>query len=301
MKKYKIGIVPNIEDEAVCQIVIASLEEPMMTDLFIPILYADKASLDKQREGHEYDTKFVEVADANSAREECVCVVNVGKTQDQNKETKASWEADLCEGRVDALVYAGDVDARMCIANAQSVIYLSESACMALVDRDNLTVNLPEMIGLLERDLDMTRPRLAVLADTDRQKEEWEEKADELRAFLYGPFLTDTFFEEDLLHNYDGMLALDFENAIRCFRENAHAWGVCLTEKAQGKVSLYPAYNTQPMGKDAAVFNSISLNRAFYTAVDVLRSRERYDIAHKSPLPKLFHEKRDDRRNINVE
>lgn len=301
MKKYKIGIVPNIEDEALCQIVIDSLEEPMMTDLFIPILYMDKASLDKQREGRESDTKFLEVADANSAREECVCVVNVGKAQDQNEGNEARWKADLYEGRIDALVYAGDVDARTCIDNARSVVYLSESACMALVDRDNLTENLPEMIGILERDLDMTSPRLAVIADTDKQKEEWEEKSDELRAFLYGPFLTETFFEEDLWQNYDAMLALDFESAIRCFRENAHAWGVCLTENAQGNVSLYPAYNTQPMGEDAAVFNSISLNRAFYTVVDVMRSRERYDVAHKSPLPKLFHEKREDRRSTNVE
>lgn len=306
MKKYKIGIVPSASDDSASLITIASLEEPQMTDLFVPVLYDSRERVERLREGRESDTRFVFLDSAEHTLEECVCVMDTTSEAPAEEEQAAApalpvWQSDLQNGLVDALVYVGDADMDTCTAGASAVVYLSESDCMALVGREHIGEELEKTIRLLERDLDYTKPRMAVVADTDRQKEEWEAKAEELRAFLYGPFLTETFFEEEQQVYYDVVLAFDHATARSCFREAAHAWGVCLTEDAEGRVVLYPAYNTQPMGEDAASFNAISLNRALYSAVDVMRNRERYDEGHASPLPKLFFERKDDRRGSNIE
>lgn len=306
MSKYKIGIVPAAEDDSVCLMAIASLEEPQMTDLFVPVLYASQERIKRLREGRESDTRFTFIPSAEQAKAECVCVVDsshaaVAEGEENAAPALPAWQADLQSGVIDALVFVGDADMDTCTTDAKAVVYLSASDCMILVGREHIDEEMERTVKLLERDLDFSRPRMAVVADTDRQKEEWEAKAEELRAFLYGPFLTETFFEEDQQEHYDVLLAFDHVSARRCFREAAHAWGVCLTEDPEGRITLYPAYNTQPMGEDATSFNTLSFNHALYSAVDVLRSRERYDEGHISPLPKLFFERKDERRGGNIE
>jgi 4-hydroxythreonine-4-phosphate dehydrogenase len=37
-----------------------------------------------------------------------------------------------------------------------------------------------------------------------------------------------------------------------------------------------------------------SMRQAIYTAIDIFRNRQNYDEPLKNPLPKLFHEKRED-------
>ena len=258
------------------------------------------------REGRESDVRFTVIPGAEHAKAECVCVVDATQTAVPEGEEIAvpalpAWQNDLQSGVIDALVFVGDADMDICTTDARAVVYLSASDCMILVGREHINEEMERTVRLLERDLDFSRPRMAVVADTDRQKEEWEAKAEELRAFLYGPFLTETFFEEDQQKHYDVVLAFDHASARRCFRDAAHAWGVCLTEDPEGRITLYPAYNTQPMGEDATSFNTLSFNHALYSAVDVLRSRERYDEGHISPLPKLFFERRDERRGGNIE
>lgn len=297
---------PAAEDDSACLMAIASLEEPQMTDLFVPVLYASKERVERLREGRESDVRFTVIPGAEHAKAECVCVVDATQTAVPEGEESAvpalpAWQNDLQSGVIDALVFVGDADMDICTTDARAVVYLSASDCMILMGREHINEEMERTVRLLERDLDFSRPRMAVVADTDRQKEEWEAKAEELRAFLYGPFLTETFFEEDQQKHYDVVLAFDHASARRCFRDAAHAWGVCLTEDCNDRITLYPAYNTQPMGEDATSFNTLSFNHALYSAVDVLRSRERYDEGHISPLPKLFFERKDDRRGGNIE
>ncbi len=53
------------------------------------------------------------------------------------------------------------------------------------------------------------------------------------------------------------------------------------------------------VGKGKA--NPASFLNAIYTAIDVYRNRICYDEAHENPLPKLFHDKREDKRHNRVE
>lgn len=42
----------------------------------------------------------------------------------------------------------------------------------------------------------------------------------------------------------------------------------------------------------------LALRRAVYSVMEISRNREVYDEAHKSPLPKIYHERRDDSEKI---
>jgi len=42
------------------------------------------------------------------------------------------------------------------------------------------------------------------------------------------------------------------------------------------------------------------LMHPFYTAIDIIRNRAFYDEARQNPLPKLFHDRREDRRKDNT-
>lgn len=300
MKKYRIGIVPSSDDDAVMMMVIASMEEPQMTDLVVPVLYADRNRVEQMRNGQNSDTRFVYLTNAVDAREECVCVVDTtqrnAKEPQEGTQSKDAWTEDLMNGDVDALVMVGDTDTEKLDGQVKVRMYLSERNCMAMLHRDCLAEDMQQMVALLERDLDSTKPRMAVVADTDKQKEEWEAKAEEMGAFVYGPFLTEIFFEEEHYRDFDVLMALDAPSAMRGFREAAHTWGVCLTEDDEQHVILYPAYNNESACEESAEFSSVSLNHALYLAVDILRNRKRYDEAHGNPLPKLFFEKKDERK-----
>ena len=41
-----------------------------------------------------------------------------------------------------------------------------------------------------------------------------------------------------------------------------------------------------------------ALRAAIYTAMEVRRNRKAYDEAHESPLPKLYHERKDDSEKV---
>ncbi|MGN0233151.1 MAG: hypothetical protein ACI4B5_01860 [Bacteroidaceae bacterium] len=304
MEKYKIGIVPCQAGDDVMAMIIATLEEPQMTDLLVPVLYADRNQLEQLRANRNSDARFVYLTRAEDAQEECVCVVDTAVISSSGpageKQPVTVWMDDLRSGAIDALVYVGDTETFALPGKAKVTICLSDGGCMALLDRDHLTEDMEHVVAVLERDLGCIKPRMAVVADTDRQKEEWEHKAEEMGAFVYGPFLTDTFFEEEQHKNYDVLMALDAKSASREFRDAARTWVVCLTEDDGQRIALYPAYNSHPMGEDSTAFNMMSLNHALYWASDILRNRRNYDEAHEAPLQKLFFEKKDERKG-NIE
>ena len=63
---------------------------------------------------------------------------------------------------------------------------------------------------------------------------------------------------------------------------------------------MYPAWNDHLQEEESVAFNVTSLNHALYCATDILRNRKRFLEARKSPLEKLFVEKKDERRG-NIE
>lgn len=79
---------------------------------------------------------------------------------------------------------------------------------------------------------------------------------------------------------YDVVLVNDREQGLKDFLELSHGNGV--------------AYTTGRELVCTSPFSAESFHESIYLAKDILNARERYDEAHKNPLPKLFVDKKDD-------
>ena len=158
----------------------------------------------------------------------------------------------------------------------------------------------------LKRDFRISNPRIAVLSlnphagddgllgseEKDIIKPAIEELSEKgIQAF--GPYPADGFFGSGTYYRFDGVLAMDHDQGLAPFKTIALESGVNYT-------AGLPIVRTSPdhgtaydiAGKGKADENS--LRQAIYTAIDVFRNRKNYDEPMKNPLPKLFHEKRED-------
>ena len=158
----------------------------------------------------------------------------------------------------------------------------------------------------LKRDFRISNPRIAVMALNPHAGDEGvlgsEEQTiikpaiDELAAKgiqAFGPYPADGFFGSGNYHYFDGVLAMYHDQGLAPFKTIAVEDGVNYT-------AGLPIVRTSPdhgtafdiAGQGKADENS--MRQAIYTAIDVFRNRQEYDAPLANPLPKLFHEKRED-------
>ncbi len=158
----------------------------------------------------------------------------------------------------------------------------------------------------LKRDFCISSPRIAVLAlnphcgDNGLLGKEEEESikpaVNELEAQgiqAFGPYAADGFFGSGAHDKFDAILAMYHDQGLAPFKALAGDDGVNYTAGLP-IIRTSPAHGTayDIAGKNEADENS--MRQAIYTAIDIFRNRQRYDEAHENPLPKLYHEKRDD-------
>ena len=158
----------------------------------------------------------------------------------------------------------------------------------------------------LKRDFRISNPRIAVLALNphagddgllgSEEKEIISPAIEELAGKgiqAFGPYPADGFFGNGTYYHFDGVLAMYHDQGLAPFKTIALESGVNFT-------AGLPIIRTSPdhgtafdiAGQGKADENS--MRQAIYTAIDVFRNRQNYDEPLKNPLPKLFHEKRED-------
>ena len=162
----------------------------------------------------------------------------------------------------------------------------------------------------LKRDVRISSPRIAVLSLNphagdngllgNEEKdiiipaiEELEKKG--IQAF--GPFPADGFFGTAAYSHFDGVLAMYHDQGLAPFKTIALDNGVNFTAGlpiVRTSPDHGTAYDIAGQGKA----DENSFRQAIYTAIDVFRNRQFYDEPMQNPLPKLYHEKRDDSEKV---
>ena len=158
----------------------------------------------------------------------------------------------------------------------------------------------------LKRDFRISKPRIAVLSlnphagdngvlGTEEQ-ETIKPAIDELASQgiqAFGPYPADGFFGSGTYDYFDGVLAMYHDQGLAPFKTIALESGVNYTAGLP-LVRTSPdhgtAYDIAGQGKA----DENSMRQAIYTAIDIWRNRRNYDEPLQNPLPKLFHEKRED-------
>ena len=162
----------------------------------------------------------------------------------------------------------------------------------------------------LKRDLRISNPRIAVMALNPRCGEEGllgdEEQTTIIPAIqelveegiqVFGPYAADDFFGTCGYYRFDGVLAMYHDQGQTPFKALATENGVRLTTGLP-LVRTAPAHGVyyNLTGRNQA--DASSFRQAIYTAIDVWRNRQDYDEPLANPLPKLYHEKRDESEKV---
>ena len=158
----------------------------------------------------------------------------------------------------------------------------------------------------LKRDFRISCPRIAVLSLNPHAGDDGLLGSEEREIIIpaieelasksiqaFGPYAADGFFGSGSYDRFDGVLAMYHDQGLAPFKTIALESGVNYTAGlpiVRTSPDHGTAYDIAGQGKA----DENSMRQAVYTAIDIWRNRRDYDEPTKNPLPKLFHEKRED-------
>lgn len=161
----------------------------------------------------------------------------------------------------------------------------------------------------LRRDMRISNPRIAILAlnPNDSEDHPGKEETDaiipavqklaDVGVSVFGPYQVDDFFGTGEYEAFDGVLAMYHDQGVAPFKalspeNNVHYFGGLPLISTTPDVG--PGYNIAGQG----VADEAPLRYAIYQAIDGFRNRNNYDEPLAHPLPKLYHERRDDSEKV---
>lgn len=211
-----------------------------------------------------------------------------------------------------------------CIGDGKTALALmmNEDIRVALMTDDISLKSVPEAITkeaivekvaalftTLRRDFRISSPRIAVMAlnpnsTTERPgKEEAEVIIPAVQALsdagvqVFGPYQADDFFGSCKYTAFDGILAMYHDQGMAPFKALATESSICYLAGlplVSASADMGPCFDIAGQGKaDVSAFR-----KAIYQAIDGFRNRKSYDEPYASPLPKLYHEKRDESEKV---
>lgn len=176
----------------------------------------------------------------------------------------------------------------------------------AAISKEGIVERISLLHKTIKSDFLITNPRIAVLALNPKTNGDSELGAEEREVIIpaidklvekgiqtFGPYAADDFFGYGYYHEFDAVMAMYYDQAKTPFRSICYEDGVIYTAGLpiiRTAPDLTPCYDI--VGNDLA--DETSLRHAIFLAIDVARNRKAYQEAYQNPLPKLYHEKRED-------
>lgn len=163
---------------------------------------------------------------------------------------------------------------------------------------ERLSQKIRKLSASLSQDFNISTPRIAVLSynpEPDREEREVIvpviEQLREEHLWVFGPFAADRFFGDGEYTSFDGILAMYHDQGKIPFSLLSEQYGVNLTS---GLPTILATPTDEIPDAESGNVSEQPLRRAIYAAIDATRNRKRYMEPYANPLPKLYHEKRDD-------
>lgn len=234
--------------------------------------------------------------------------INNGNAQIENypfQGHKKYIETCLGEGKKGLSILVGG---NLRIASVTEKTPLKEVA--AGITTDAIVEKVTLMQQTLKRDFMITNPRIAVLSLNPKSNEDTccgiEEREVIIPAIdalaekgvqAFGPYASDEFFGQGYFADFDGVMAMYHDQATTPFHSLYTEDGVIYTAGLpiiRTTADVTPSFSIAGTGHA----DETSFRHAIYLAIDAFRHRNDYDEASSNPLPKLYHEKRDESEKV---
>ena len=326
-RKIRVAITHGDTNGIGYETILKAFEDSMMLDLCTPIIYGSPKAATFHRNELKLETPFTVIKNAGEAHdgklnmldtldEEVNVKLGTPTPESANAAYKALQKAkeDLKERLYDVLVQAPVVSSNKADLEDRSLLVLfADDIRIALVTshlpiKDVASYITQERIQekgrlfhkSLKRDFRINNPRIAILAlNPQPGTEETEIIRPAIEALekegiqAFGPLAADDFFGNAMHYQFDGILAMYDDQGNVPFKTIATEYGVKMK-------TGFPFVVTTPdqdpcfdiAGKGIA--DPASMRHAIYAAIDIFRNRINYDEPLANPLPKLYHEKRED-------
>ena len=326
-RKIRVAITHGDTNGIGYEIILKAFEDSGMLEMCTPIIYGSPKIATFHRKALQLETPFTIIQKAEDAHPDKLNLlttfddeikVEFGSSTPESAEAarKALQRAkeDLKNGLYDVLVQAPVVPSNTPDLDDRSLLIMFADDIRIALATNHLPIKdvagsitsekLVEKCRLLhtslKRDFRINNPRIAVLALNPQLGAEEEniitpalKTVEDAGIQAYGPYTADDFFGNDLYHGFDGILAMYDNQGNVPFKTLAREFGVKMK-------AGFPFVITTPdqdpsfdiAGKNIA--DPASLRHAIYAAIDIFRNRIHYDEPLANPLPKLYHEKRED-------
>ena len=326
-RKIRVAITHGDTNGIGYEVILKALEDPTMLELCTPIVYGSPKVASYHRKALGLETLFSIIEKAEDARDGRLNLLNVfdeevkvefGTPTDESdtaaRKAVARAKEDLQKGLYDVLVQAPmRSNANPGKEDKSLTMMVSDLVRIGLVTTHLPLKDVPGAVTVekivdkaaifhasLRRDFRISNPRIALLAlnpqlgseeDTIIKPAIGQLEKQGIQAF--GPYVADEFFGGKLYYDFDGVLAMYDDQGLVPFKTLAIDGGVKLKAGITAICTTPdhgPAFDIAGKG----VADEQSMRHAIYTAIDMYRHRIDYDEPLAHPLPKLYHEKRED-------
>ena len=312
------------------ELIFKTFAEPEMLELCTPVVYGSPKLATYHRKALGTETVFSIISSADEVRDgrinlitcfdEEVKVVLGNPTEDAKKagdKALSKAVADMKNGAYDALLLGPlETNANLEATGLQLLMagplrVAVATSGMALKDvvaqlNTDLIIKKAEMLfTMLKRDLRVSNPRVAVLALNPNADgvEESEMIAPAIQKLVasgkqtYGPYSASDFFGTEKYHSFDAVLAMYHDQGVAPLKALAATDNIVYVAGllVPCAASCYgPSFDIA--GRNEADVDPF--RQALYAVIDAARNRKNYDAPLANPLPKLYHEKRDESEKV---
>ena len=280
---------------------LAAVEEEVKVDMGMPTPESGQAAVKAlDRAMTDYRNGFYDVL--------VTAPINNGNAQIENypfQGHKKYIETCLGEGKKGLSILVGG---NLRIASVTEKTPLKEVA--AGITTDAIVEKVTLMQQTLKRDFMITNPRIAVLSLNPKSNEDTSCGIEEREVIIpaidalaekgvqaFGPYASDEFFGQGYFADFDGVMAMYHDQATIPFHSLYTEDGVIYTAGLpiiRTTADVTPSFSIAGTGHA----DETSFRHAIYLAIDAFRHRNDYDEASANPLPKLYHEKRDESEKV---
>ena len=326
-RKIRVAITHGDTNGIGYEVIFKTFEDPVMLELCTPIIYGSPKVAAYHRKALDIQVPYTVINHAEEAKDDHLNLlstfddevkVEFGASTEESaaaaRHALQRAKEDLQKGLYDVLVMAPvKPNPNPAKDDKALTIMLSDAVRIGLVTTHLPIKEVSQAITVdkivakgtifntsLKRDFRISNPRLAVLALNPQQGTEEQEmilpaieELEKSGVQAFGPYVADEFFGQAMYHDFDGVLAMYDDQGVVPFKTLAPEYGVKLKAGITAICTTPdhgPAFDIA--GKGMA--DEQSMRHAIYTAIDMFRHRIEYDEPMAHPLPKLYHEKRED-------